>query len=450
MNMMLDFVVAMGVLILLCSVIIISKYFSKHLTPEGARKIIHVTMGCVALSLPFIINYRLTVVFLGIVAIVFLLFLRIHKGLRLGVGTALLGIERKSLGDIYFVISIVIVFLMHNSTFEYIIPIAILTFADSVAALVGINYGRYNMAQHNQEDPKSREGSIMFFIVAFICALVPLQLMTEIGRAEVLLISALIGIIATGIEVISRHGNDNLLLPLLTYSILRYNIYQSLETMLVNIGIMSFLLLIVFLIHKVTNITKLSMTYSLVVAYLVMILGGVIWMLPVITLFLTFGIFPIMRAEEKQMTQSYKVIECNSIVGVICLYISVFFPEYRALLYISFSLSFAVHLVINTYSRLLNFKNKSLRVSIIWGLLKSVVFIALPALLVTKMDWITFVLYLAFMIISIPFAVYLNKKYDYKNVSDITFNANKIMVGVLVALFTIILVIGKFCDILVR
>ena len=444
MKMMLDFVVAMGVLVLLCSVILVSKYFSKHLTPEGARKIIHVTMGCVALSLPFIINYRLTIVFLGIVAIILLLFLRIHKGLRLGVGTALLGIERKSLGDIYFVISIVIVFLLHKSTFEYIIPIAILTFADSVAALVGINYGRYNMAQHDQEAPKSREGSIMFFLVAFICALVPLQLMTEIGRAEVLLISALIGIVATGIEVISRHGNDNLLLPLLTYSILRYNIYQSLETMLINTGIMLVLLLIVLVIYKVTNITSLSMTYSLLVAYLVMVLGGLIWMLPVLTLFLTFGIFPIMRAEEKQMTQSYKVIECNSIVGVICLYISVFFPEYREILYISFSLSFSVHLVINTYSRLLNFMNKSIRISIIWGLIKSVVFIALPALLVTKMNWITFVLYLTFMFLSIPFAVALNKKYDYKNVSDITFNANKIMVGALTAVFTVVLGIGGF------
>ena len=78
-----------------------------------------------------------------------------------------------------------------------------------------------------------------------------------------------------------------------------------------------------------------------------------------------------------------------------------------------------------------------MRASIAWGLVKSVVFVVLPALAITGMDWITLSLYLIFMAISMPFAVSLNKKYDYKNVSDITFNANKIMVGALTAIFTV-------------
>jgi len=442
---MLDFLAAVGVLTILGAVIFIAKHFSKSLTPEGSRKIIHVTMGCAALTFPFIFEHRLSVFFLGLAAIAFLLFLRINKDLRTGVGTALLGVNRKSIGDIYFAISIVIVFWLHKSTFEYIIPIAILTFADSVAALVGTSYGRHNMAQHDQEATKSREGSVMFFVVAFMCALVPLQLMTEIGRAEVLFISALIGLIAAGIEVISRHGNDNLLLPLLTYSILRYNIYQSLESMLINFGITIILSIVVLIIYKITNITRLSMVYAMLVGYIVMVLGGFIWMVPVLTLFLTVGVLPMMKAEEKQMTQSYKVIECNSIVGVICLYISVFYTEYRDILYVSFSLSFAIHLAINTYSRLLNFENKSVNTSIILGLIKSVVFIALPALAITMMNWITFSLYLIFIAISMSFAISLNKKYDYKKVDDTIFNVNKFMVGALTAIFTVILaLIGGF------
>jgi hypothetical protein len=209
--------------------------------------------------------------------------------------------------------------------------------------------------------------------------------------------------------------------------------------MLTNFGIMLALSLLAIVVYNLTNITKLSMTYSLLVGYVVMILGGRIWMVPVITLFLTFGILPMMKAEEKQMTQSYKVIECNTIVGVICLYISVFFPVYRDILYISFSLSVAVHLAINTYSRLLNFEGKSIRASIIFGLIKSVVLIALPALAITRMGWVDFSLYIIFVVIAMPFAVSLNKKYDYKNVSDITFNANKIMVGAVTAVFTVVL-----------
>jgi len=439
--MIFDFVAAIGVLILLGSVVLVAKYFSKRLTPEGSRKIIHVTMGCAALSFPFIFEHRLTIVILGIFAIAFLLFLRIHKGLRSGVGTTLLGIQRKSLGDIYFVISIVIVFLLHQSAFEYIIPIAILTFADSIAALVGISYGRYNMAQHAQEAMKSREGSVMFFIIAFICALVPLQLMTEVGRAEVLAISFLIGILAAIIEAVSRHGNDNLLLPLLTYSFVRENTGLAIDTLLINFGIMLFFVLLVLLVYKLTNITRLSVAYSLLSMYIILILGGVFWILPPLALFLTFGIFPLMKNEEKKMVQSYKVIECNCIVGVICLYVSVFFPEYRDILYISFSLSFAVHLAINTYSRLFNFENRSVGVSILWGTVKSFVFIALPALAITRMNWVAFLLYFIFMLLSMPPAVYLNKKYDYKNVGDVTFNANKIMVGALMVGFTIIFVL---------
>jgi len=439
---MFDIVAAIGVLILLGSVTLFAKHFSKYLSPEGSRKMIHVSMGCAALAFPIIIEHALTIVLLGGAAIAFLLFLRMNKGLRIGMGTALLGVERKSLGDIYFVISIIIVFVLHKSTFEYIIPIAILTFADSVAALVGVSYGRYNMAQHDQEATKSREGSVMFFIVAFICALVPLQLMTEIGRAEVLFISALIGILAAGIEVISRYGNDNLLLPLLTYSILRYNISQTLEVMFTNFGIMLLLVIVVFIVYKITNITRLSMVYSLVVGYVLMMLGGPVWMLPALTLYLAFGILPGMKSEERQIAQSYKIIECGSIVGVICLYTSVFFPEYRDALYISFSLSFAVHLAINTYSRLINFENKSIKVSVIWGLIKSIVFIALPALAITRMSQIAFLLYLIFTATSLLFAVILNKKYDYKTAGDITFNANKTMVGALTAIFIAILVVG--------
>ena len=439
-----DFTVSLGILALLGGVIVFAKRFSARLTPEGSRKTIHVTMGCAALSLPFIIEYRLTVVLLGLVAIGFLLFLRIHKGLRQGLGTALLGVDRKSLGDVYFVVAIVIVFLLHQSAFEYIIPIAILTFADSTAALVGTNYGRHNMAGHDQEATKSREGSTMFFIVAFICALVPLQLMTEIGRAEVLLISALIGIVAVGIEVVSRHGNDNILLPLLTYSILRYNIYQSLQTMLINFGIMLLLSLVVLVVYKMTNITRLSMAYSLLVGYVVMVIGDFMWVIPILTLFLTFGVLPMMKAEEKKMIQSYKVIECNTIVGVICLYISVFLPLYRDVLYISFSLSFAVHLAINTYSRLLNFEKMGIAASAAFGMAKAVVFIALPAAAITTMAPAVFWIFIAFLALSMPFAVHLNKKYDYKNVGDITFNANKIMVGILTAVFTVVMITGGF------
>ena len=444
---MFDLLAAACVLCILGAVMVIAKLNAKRLTPEGSRKTIHIVMGCTALAFPFLFEHRQSVIFLGIVAVGALLFLRRNDSLREGVGTALLGVQRKSLGDIYFVISIVIVFVLHESVYEYLIPISVLTFADSVAALVGTSYGRYNMAQHKEEDTKSSEGSVMFFIVAFLCALIPLQLMTEVGRAEVLVISFLIGSLAAMIEAVTRHGNDNLLLPLLTYSFLRYNIGKPLALIFTNFGIMLFLLVVVIVVYAITNITRLSMAYSLLVGYIIIIQGGITWIIPPLMIFLTFGVLPIMKSDERKMVQTYKAIECNTIVGVVCLWLSVFFPAYREILYLSFSLSFAIHLAINTFSRLVNFYSANTEVSVIYGLMKSFLFIALPTLLITGMRWIILALYLLFVVLAMPPAISLEKKYDYKNVGPATFRANKILVGTLTAAFTVILIFaGGFYD----
>ncbi|MCL2058961.1 MAG: hypothetical protein FWH01_07870 [Oscillospiraceae bacterium] len=437
-----DLFAAIGVLVILSTVMLVTKLFANRLSGEGSRKIIHITMGCIALSLPYVFIHRLSVLYLGVAAIAMLLLLRLNKNLRNGIGTALLGISRKSFGEIYFVISIVFVYMLHKSTFEYLIPILVLTFADSTAALIGTSYGRYNMA-HSREDSKSREGSAMFFIVAFICTLVPLQLMTEIGRAEVLVISFLIGMLAAMIEAVSANGNDNLLLPLLTYSFIRYNTDQSLMQMFTNFGTMLFFLVATLLVYKITNITKLSIAYSLLVGYVVMILGGPYWVMPPLMLLLMFGIMPMMKDEERQMIQTYKVIESNTLVGVLCLYFSVFFPQYRDILYVAFSFTFACLLAINTYSRFVNFFNAGMRFAVACGLAKAVVFIVLPTLLLTRVHWLSIVIYLVFLAAAIPPAVYLNKKYDYKNVGDETFRANMILTGALaVALSVSLLAAG--------
>jgi len=439
---MLDFIAAVAVLLILGTVMVATKLSATRLTPEVSRKIIHIVMGCTALTFPYIFEYRQTVVYLGLVAIGALLFMRRNQVLRTGIGTALLGVNRKSLGDIYFVVAIVLVFIQFHEPFEYLIAISVLTFADSVAALVGTSYGRYNMAAHEEEAAKSSEGSVMFFVVAFMCTLVPLQLMTEVGRPEVLAISLSIGVLAALIEAVTRNGNDNLLLPLFTYSFIRYNTDKPIDHLLNNFLWMLLFFVIIYAVYKFTNITRLSMAYALLAAYIFMIQGGAIWVLPAATLFLSFGILPMMTEEEKNMVQTYKVIECNAIVGVICIMAAVFLPQFRELFYLSFSLSFAIHLTINTYSRLVNFRDMKTTAAVLWGLAKSTLII-LPAFFIAEMHWLTLAIYLAFVVVSLPFAVGLNKKYNYKKTGDETFNANKILTGALVGAFTIIIFLNE-------
>jgi len=437
---MIDLLAGACVLIALAGVILITKLNAKHLSAEGSRKIIHITMGCLTLTFPFIFAYRQSVVYLGIIAIAALLSIRLNKRLRHGIGSALLNIQRESFGEIYFVVSVVVVFVLHESAFQYLIPIAVLTFADSVAALIGTSYGRYSLS-HKNEDAKSSEGSVMFFIVAFICALIPLQLMTDIGRAEVLVISFLIGILAAIIEIVCSRGGDNLLLPILTYSILLYNINQPLRSIFINLAVMAALLVLGIVVYKLTGITKISVAYSFLVAYIAMTQGGVTWVLPPLMLFLTFGILPMMKDEEKRLTHTSNVIECNTTVGIIWLVASVFFPRYRDIFYISFALAFACHLAINTYSRLINYKAARTLPAVICAFLKATVFISLPVLIITRMSLFTLVLYTVFLILILPCTVFLNRKtnYNYESFNPLRLRAYKVAVGALTAAFAITL-----------
>ena len=197
---------------------------------ELKRKLFHITMGLVVLSFPYIFKNRLSVVMIGAICIIIFVLMR-HTKLKKSIGSILYSVDRESLGEIFFAISVVLIFYWSNGNkVLYSIPILLLTFADSAAALIGKNYGKKNLAQMN-EDAKSIEGSFMFFMVAFILTLVPLLLFTNVGREETLIISAIVGFNVALIEMISHTGNDNLLIPLTTYAFLITHINLSVENL---------------------------------------------------------------------------------------------------------------------------------------------------------------------------------------------------------------------------
>ena len=435
---MTDFGWAIVVLVALGVIMGIAKVFSSGLSAEWSRKIVHVGMGCVSLGFPFMFESRLSVLYLALITIPVLLLLRLNQKLRKNLGDVLLGVNRKSFGELFFVVAIVTVFLLHQAPYEYLISIAVLTFADSIAALVGVSYGRFRIS-HAEEDAKSSEGSIMFFIVAYFCALIPLQLMSEVGRAEVLVVSFLIGLLAALIEMVSVNGNDNLLLPILTFAFLRHNIYQSLSIIGISMAIMLLLIIPCIIVYKLTTITKLSIVYSLLGAYIILIQGGYMWLIPAAMLFIMFGVLPLMPKEEKQITHTYKVVECNAVVGISCLILATLFPSYYDVLYLSFSLAFACHLTINTYSRLINFKQHSVTFASIFSILKAIAFISVPTFLFSNLGYLAFIIYLLFLILSIHFAIYLTKKFNYRHITAEKLLGHKLSVGVVVLIFTLVL-----------
>src|SRR3954470_14777259 len=135
--------------------------------PEFLRKLLHVGMGLVVLLLPFLFHQSWPVIFLAGICAAALAAAKFYKPLGAVVG----GVDRDSLGDIYFPISVAIIFIAANRTSTslahgriilFFIPILILTLADAIAAFVGISYGAHRYTGISGQ--KSAEGSLAFFL----------------------------------------------------------------------------------------------------------------------------------------------------------------------------------------------------------------------------------------------------------------------------------------------
>jgi hypothetical protein len=138
---------------------------------------------------------------------------------RLGLLGSVTGVDRRSVGELYFPISVYLLFVVarHQPVF-YLIALSVLVFSDTAAALLGVAYGRHSYTVAN--DRRTLEGSAAFLLVTFLCVHVPLLLGTGIGRGESLIIATQLALLVTSFEAISMRGNDNLVVPLATYYLL--------------------------------------------------------------------------------------------------------------------------------------------------------------------------------------------------------------------------------------
>ncbi len=263
------------VLILLLDLIII-KFIDKkkNLNSELKRKLFHVSMGLVMLTFPYLFTSWISVGILGIIALVFLILLK-HTKLKDSIGTVLYSVNRESLGEIFFAISVFVIFYWSKGDkVLYSIPILILTFADSTAALIGKNYGKKNLAEKT-EDAKSIEGSFMFFMVAFLMSHIPILLFTNVGREESLIISAIVGFNVALIEMISHTGNDNLLIPVTTFAFISSHIGMNILDLRIHLAVLFIIFVLVTIANRVKVWSKLALVEALVVR---IFNSGFIWL----------------------------------------------------------------------------------------------------------------------------------------------------------------------------
>lgn len=186
----------------------------RHAWPaELQRKIIHIGTGLFAMALPWLFAddwpiYVILGLAMGVMAV-----LRLPMVRQRGLGTALHGVKRRSYGDVLLAISVGLCLqFSEREPILYLLPLAVLTLGDAAAALAGSAYGRRFFAVEGGH--KSFEGSTIFFLVTMLLAMICLLLLTDVPRAQVILLAVLVSAFATLVEADSWRGYDNLFLPM--------------------------------------------------------------------------------------------------------------------------------------------------------------------------------------------------------------------------------------------
>ena len=183
--------------VILSGCMLLAKMVQKRFNPpaEIARKLVHVFIGTVALSFPYLFHNRVTALVLSLVMFVVVFTLRVRHLKKKEVGSYLYSVERsaRSLGELVFPIAIGSTFWMaKRDPILYFIPILILTYADTVAAIVGTRLKKGNLSAE-REDEKSLGGTIAFAITAFICVFVILAIYSDMSLGRILCLALIIG-----------------------------------------------------------------------------------------------------------------------------------------------------------------------------------------------------------------------------------------------------------------
>ena len=182
-------------------------------SPEVSRKSVHVLMGLVCVSFPWVFDRALPVWILAAAATIPLAVVRAIPALRNGLGSALHGIKRPSYGEVLFAPAVAAVFYFSGGDpYLHGIPVGILTLADAASAIGGTRWGRRHYGVG--EGFKTVEGSLIFLTTAFLCVFLPLFLGGRVDMIHALWIALILATLAMMAEGISDRGFDNLVIPL--------------------------------------------------------------------------------------------------------------------------------------------------------------------------------------------------------------------------------------------
>jgi dolichol kinase len=198
---------------------------------EYTRKLVHLGSGFISLSFGFLFSSHWSVL---VLCVLFVALMQISSSL--GFLKAVHAIHRKSYGAIYFPLATYLTFLFSwyiQQPIFYFIAIAVLSTSDTIAALVGRRYGLNQY--HAEDEQKSLEGSVMFFLSCYLIVHISLLLGTDTSRINSVLIAFWVAFLATLFEAISIRGTDNFWIPIGTCYLLWKIVFKSTEVILTDL-----------------------------------------------------------------------------------------------------------------------------------------------------------------------------------------------------------------------
>ncbi len=257
--------------------------------PELPRKLMHVLMGLVASSFPWLFDSAWPVLLLAGTSMAALWLLRTGQAGTADMRGVLHAVSRVSWGEMLFPLAVATVFVLADgNALLYSVPILILTLADALAALIGLRYGQMRFT--TLDGQKSLEGSFAFFLVSFLCVHIVLLLFTDTGRAESLLIGAILGLLVMMFEAVAWRGLDNLFIPLAAYALLKTYLNLDAAALLPQLGVVAFLVLFVIFWRRRSSLDDSALIGAVLLAYTSWVIGGLAWLTVMLLTFVTASV----------------------------------------------------------------------------------------------------------------------------------------------------------------
>lgn len=191
--------------VVLAGILILSEILWKTRGVRGelARKFVHILSGSTIAFLPFIISYN----WVAILGVGFIVANIINR--RTPIFHAIHSVKRKSVGDILFGLTVVLLALIRPDKWLFAGAVLQVAVADGLAAVVGTKAkkGKYEIFGYK----KTMAGTLTFIsFSAFISAFI-----VGVGGYSVSsLVIVLMAFTLAGTENISGKGSDNITLPL--------------------------------------------------------------------------------------------------------------------------------------------------------------------------------------------------------------------------------------------